>query len=266
MMKPKHLEPDSHIGDSHAKEFFVPLDTQSSEIFIDESGSKASRSNFFVLGMIKSRDTGLLARHIRGIREKHRFWDEFHFSEATQGSKAAYFDACELLGISDVRISAYVFDKSISNPFAHRTTWRTQADCAARLVRGNINMGEIVSVYLDIVTTPNWFSIAENVKQQVNDKFGKLAVVSALDLDSKSSDLLQMADLVAGAVAYYRRTWSGQHPDSPDRSNNTKAQIMRRLMRCFDLNDFEDVRTGNGKVNIQTAGRRKDAVDLQFER
>ena len=81
-MKPKHLVPDSHIGDCHSKEFFVPLDTQSSEIFIDESGSKASRSNFFVLGMIKSRDTGLLARYIRGIREKHRFWDEFHFSTA----------------------------------------------------------------------------------------------------------------------------------------------------------------------------------------
>ncbi|MDY2940710.1 MAG: DUF3800 domain-containing protein [Varibaculum sp.] len=236
-----------------SKDFRAPLDTQVAEMFIDESGSKSSRNRFFVLGMVKSRNSAHLAREIRAIRERHNFWKELHFSEVTIGTQQIYMELCELLAGSDTRIGAYVFDKEHADPFKHREVWRTAADCATQLVRGNINKGELVTVYLDLITTPKQFSVAENVKQQVNLKFGSLSVVSALDLDSKSSDLIQMADLVASAIAHYRRAQLSKTGTSE--ASTIKGKISRRLMRCFDLDDFEDVRHESGKVNIQTAGK-----------
>lgn len=233
------------------KSFRAPLDTPVSDIFIDESDSKASRSRFFALGLVKVRDSGTLLRSIEEVRGRHGFRQEFKFSSITRDSLPAYLDVVEALGASDVRIGAYVFNKDVHDPFAtRRQVWEVQSDCAARLVRGNANKGELLAVHLDMVTTPRGVSLAERVKERVNSSLKCMTVVSCLDLDSTSTPLLQMADLVASSIAYERRSWTGESPEAP-RSRTPKGEVTGRLQRCFDLRSFEDVH--EGRVNIKTA-------------
>lgn len=210
------------------------MDTPVSDMFIDESGSKTSRSKFFVLGMVKVRDTGHLMRANRSVREKHSFAGEFKSSAVTRDTKRVYFEAIEELAAANVRIGAYVFDKEIADPFEGKEVWEAQAACAAKLIRGNANKGELLSVHLDVITTPAGISLADKVKTQVNQTLECMTVVSCLDLDSRSTDGLQMADLVAGSVAYARRTWIGHSPDSPT-ARSDKAEVAHRLRRCFNL-------------------------------
>lgn len=241
-------------------QYRVPPETPVSEIFIDESGSKATRARFFVLGMIKVRDSALLQRELSAIRARHSFNSEFKFSNLTRDALPAYFDACELLGRADIRIGAYIFNKDERDPFStEHPTWQVQSDCIARLVRGNINKGELISLFLDVVSTPRGISIAQNVRQSVNHSFGCTSVVSSLDLDSRSTDLLQMADLVASAVSYERRVWTGEHPDNVS-VLNPKGQVVKRLQRCLDLDSFDDVHIG--KANIMTATASIDTTQL----
>lgn len=235
----------------------MPLDTPVSEIFIDESGSKATKSRFFVLGMVKVRDSAILQRELSDVRGKHKFFEEFKFSQMTRNVLPAYFDVCEVLAAADIRIGAYVFNKDDRDPFeGTRPTWQVQASCITNLVRGNINKGELVSLFLDVVTTPKGISIAANVRDRVNLGFGCTAVSTSLDLDSRSTDLLQMADLVASAVSYERRVWNGEHADSINELS-PKAQVVKRLQRCFGISSFEDIRSG--KLNIMTAARSLDS-------
>lgn len=138
-----------------SKNFRAPISTPVSDMFIDESGSRSSRSKFFVLGLVKVRDSGQLMRALRSVRERHRFQGEFKFSAVTRDTKQVYFEAIEELAQADVRIGAYVFDKEIANPFEGRKTWEAQRECVSRLVRGNANRGELLSVHLDVITTPS---------------------------------------------------------------------------------------------------------------
>lgn len=179
--------------------FRAPVDTPVSDMFIDESGPKSSRSKFFVLGMVKVRDTGKLLRSIRAIRERRRFFGEFKFSSVTRDTKPAYLEAIEELADSNVRIGAYVFDKQAADPFQDIAAWEAQGAGVSRLVRGNTNKGELLSVYMDVVTTPTGVSLPDFVKSKVNTTLGCMTVVSCLDLDSRSTNALQMADLVAGS-------------------------------------------------------------------
>lgn len=222
-------------------------------MFIDESGSKSSRSKFFVLGLVKVRNSGQLLRALRGVRERHHFDGEFKFSAVTRDTKRVYFDAIEELAQANVRIGAYVFDKEIADPFQGRAAWEAQSECAAKLIRGNTNKGELLSVYLDVITTPSGVSLADDVKARVNQALECTTIVSCLDLDSRSTDGLQMADLVAGAVSYARRTWTGESPEAPG-AQSDKAQVAQRLRRCFDLDSFDDTRAKSGPANIRTAG------------
>ncbi|MGO1591959.1 MAG: DUF3800 domain-containing protein [Ancrocorticia sp.] len=222
-------------------------------MFIDESGSKSSHSKFFVLGLVKVRDSGQLMRELRGVRERHHFKGEFKFSAVTRDTKQVYFEAIEQLAQADVRIGAYVFDKATADPFQGRQAWEAQRECVSKLVRGNTNRGELLSAHLDLITTPSGVSLADQVKSQVNQQLQCMTVVSCLDLDSRSTDGLQMADLVAGSVSYARRAWSGESPDLPGQRSD-KGELAQRLRRCFDLESFDDTTLRSGRVNIRTAG------------
>lgn len=77
---------------------------------------------------------------------------------------------------------------------------------ARGLVVANINRkGEPVNVFLDLVQTPRGQSVAEIVKHDANRILRDRRVIEAYDMDSRSTDLLQIADLVASSIAYERK-------------------------------------------------------------
>lgn len=77
---------------------------------------------------------------------------------------------------------------------------------------------------------------------------GSRSVVEAYDIDSKSTDLVQLADVVASSINYERR--HGSDMTTP------KAKVAARLRRALELDSFEDYQAG--KVNILTVEGKLD--------
>lgn len=229
------------------KLFSLPSNVDVSSIYIDESGARNSRGGFFVVGFIKVREPYALARTIRHLRQKHQFFGEIHFAQIAKKQLSFYFDLVEELASSNVRVGGSVYD-SLHSFDDDLETWEQQALMAARLIRGNVNRGELVNVFLDLVQTPQGKSAAKTVKEKVNQKMGCRSVVEAYDIDSKSTDLVQLADVVASSINYERR--HGSDMTTP------KAKVAARLRRALELDSFEDYQAG--KVNILTVEGKLD--------
>lgn len=234
-----------------SKNFSLPNRVPVSTIYLDESGARNSSGGFFVVGFVKVRNAPSLEREIRHLRQKHRFYGEIHFADIKADKVAFYFEVVEALAAADVRVGGSVYDSKTSFD-GDRETWEQQALMAARLIQGNINRGELVNVFMDLVQTPQGFTVAETVKQEVNRKLGSRCIVEACDVDSQVMDFVQLADLVASSIAYERRR--DRKPGNAKRQT-PKARVASRLRRALELDSFEDVQ--EGKVNIMTVRQLK---------
>jgi hypothetical protein len=88
--------------------------------------------------------------------------------------------------------------------------------------------------------------LEDEVRRMTNRRLGATAVVSSVCLDSKTNDLLQVADLVAGAIFHERRR-AATGETSP-RSN--KGKVALRLATAFNRPGLIDGR--DARVNIAT--------------
>jgi Protein of unknown function (DUF3800) len=114
------------------------------------------------------------------------------------------------------------------------------------LLVASINKRELVTALIDEVSSPKEVAYADVVKDRVNRRLGATAVISAVCLDSKSNDMLQVADLVAGAVAYDRGLRAATYKPRSDE----KRRLALRVKAALGCADFEDGRTS--LVNVAT--------------
>jgi hypothetical protein len=231
----------------------VPHNYPTSLIYLDESGSKASGTrHFFVIGGIKVRQPGLLARAVKDVRDRTGFTGEFKFNAITKGALPAYFDLINTLEASDAHLVATVVSARHFNPFGERRPeWLVHAEVIAQLLVGNINRCELISVLMDGISTPPECSLEDKVRELTNRRLRSTGVVTAAALDSKTSDLVQVADMVTGAILFQRRREVGDHPGRPD---SPKARVAMRLGAAFAVPDLTDGRTD--RTNIATYRKR----------
>lgn len=195
------------------------------------------------MGAIKTRHPDDLQRAIHRIRELNNdFRDEFKFGRIKAPNYRIFSDLVDVLEDSDAHIAATVVDAGIYNPFTGKQVWEAHAEIISQLVAGNLNKGEIAAVNMDGITTPVGTSLGTTVKNRVNHHFRSIAVVHAVSLDSHANELLQAADLVAGAVYHQRMASRTRSPE--------KAKIAQRLAAAFGVADLSDHRTK--RVNIAT--------------
>jgi len=224
-----------------------PIKPQTAQFFVDESGSKGSGGRFFVVSAIKTRNPGALIRQVDALRDAYRFRSEFKYSGINAGSVAFYREVIRVLASSDAHLSAYVVDKNVNTEAVAGASWDAHIRDVTRLIVGSTNKNELTSVALDIISFPKNVAVDDAIKLEVNKKLGSLSVVSCLCLDSRTTTGLQLADLVAGAIAFDRKQpITGTPPPA-----SPKAQVARHLAERFNLADFRDQRTQ--RVNILTA-------------
>lgn len=226
----------------------VPLRYPTAAIFIDESGSKSTAGGqFFVVAAVKVRHPGLLARSIQEVRDRTGYGSELKFSSITRGSLTVYYELIAALEASDVNLAACVVQGDVYNPFRpRRAVWQVHAEVTSQLLVGCINRRELVGAHLDAITTPPGCSLEDEVRRMTNRRLRATSVVSSVCLDSKSTDLLQVADLVAGAIFHERRR-AATGETSP-RSN--KGKVALRLAAAFNRPGLADGR--DARVNIAT--------------
>lgn len=212
----------------------VPQDYPASLIYVDESGT-AGNGRFFVVGALKVRKHGELMRSVRSVRDRYDFHKEFHFTTVTRAGLPMYLELVDLLADADVNLAATVVDRTHYDPGARsRDRWRIQADVTSRLLCGCINKRELVSVLLDQVSTPVGVAFEDEVRKQVNRRLKNMSVVTAACLNSSASDGLQLADILASAVAFDHRRRSGVS----GKVNSHKARVVTRVLEAFGVSEM----------------------------
>ena len=220
----------------------VPLRYPTSMVYVDDSGVKAAGSRILVMGGIKVRQHGKLLRAIRHVRDQSGFRGEFKFTDLNKGSVSAYYAMIDELAQSDAHLIACVTNR----PERGEAGWEFYAKVTTQLLRGNINRRELVGVLMDAVSTPPGVGFEDVVRGRVNKHFNSTSIVTAACLDSRSSDGLQVADLIASAVAFERRLLAGES----GKANSMKGRVVNRLKDAFGAVDLLDRRTD--RVNIHT--------------
>lgn len=225
----------------------IPLNYPCTTLFLDESGVKAR--DRFTIGGLKVRRVGELTRAMHHVRDKHGIYGEFKFNTLNDGSVPFANALIDVLQASDAQIVCCVVDPQVCDPFSkveHR--WLAHAEVASQLIIGSTNRRELVCALMDTIATPRDCSLEEHVRTRVNRKFRSTSLISAVCLDSKTNDLLQLADLVASAVSFERRrTHLGI--GSP---NSAKGMVAARLGAAFGNAGLTDGRSR--RYNIATFG------------
>lgn len=174
--------------------------------FLDESGTLDLKSQpNFTVGMIKCSQPYYLRQKIRYIREKNNFWWELKFNNL---NKIKIKTALEILDAffqtRSMHFSSYTLDKR-SDYFKKEFNcdpYVAYEQITKHLLEGNLRKNEILIVLADDMVAPKRNRFEVNVKNHINHKFQRLAIAGVCRLDSRTNDLLQLADLIIGSINY----------------------------------------------------------------
>ncbi len=131
-------------------------------------------------------------------------YKEFKYTDITAGAVDLHkglVDVC--LTSSYQEFFCFVADRQVADPIQRfGSSWAAYSKLAEQLILASVRPNELVSVLADNYSTPDHILFEEDVRENVNRRLGRLAVVACCRLDSKSSDGLQVADLLTSAVAH----------------------------------------------------------------
>lgn len=178
--------------------------------FLDETGA-ISRDRFFGVGLVKSPEPARLLRAVQKLRDREHWYKEIKFTDATAGTLPFYrkvVDTC--LTQESLEFFCFVADRDAADPVARfGTPWAAYSKLAEQLVVASLHTNELISVMADNYSTPDEVLFEEELKASVNRRLQRLAVVSDCRLDSKSSDGLQVVDLLTSATSFEFRAHAG---------------------------------------------------------
>jgi hypothetical protein len=216
--------------------------------FLDEAGFIA-RDRFFAVGCLKLPEPCILLRKVQKLRDQMQRYHEIHFTDVTNRSVPFYEAVVDLVAESDGSFSCFVADREKHDPVARfGSHWLAYERLAKQLLLGTIRPRELLVVLADNYSTPDSVVFERDVRTAVNKRLGRLGVVSVCRLDSKSTDGLQIVDLLTSAVAFEFRQAAGMAAQT-----NAKANLA------------EYVRAKYGVTSCLT-GCKKDRINVALYR
>lgn len=178
----------------------VPLRYPTSLIYMDESGT-AGNGRVFVVGALKVRRHGELARALHAVRDATARAGEFRFNRINRTTAHTFTSFLEPLRSADVFFAATIIDRAVEDPTIGLPHWEAHAEIAGKLLRACINRRELVSISMDIVSTPPHVAIEDEIAYRVNRRLRNKSIITSAVLDSRSCNMLQLVDVLTSAVA-----------------------------------------------------------------
>ncbi|MBL7155243.1 MAG: DUF3800 domain-containing protein [Candidatus Portnoybacteria bacterium] len=174
--------------------------------FLDESGNINDPKNpFFTVGFIKCSQPYYIGSKIVYERTKQNFYDEMKFNKLSKKNlNFAKFVLDLFFSTRSLYFHSYSLDKQ-GNYFNREfggNPWKAYEDISIRVLKSAVPFNEILIVIADYVTTPRDIRFEVNVKRRINEELNRLAIAGVCRFDSKTNDLLQLADLMIGAINY----------------------------------------------------------------
>lgn len=190
---PARLVPEGQLAPDHGP---------TGVAFLDESGS-ISQDRFFAVGCLKLGEPSILLRQVQKLRDRRHEYGEIHWVDLTKHSLPFYKDVVDLVAASDATYSCFVADRHNHDPVTRfGSPWAAYQRLAEQLIIGSIAPREILTVLADNYSTPDNVTFEEDLRREVNRRLKRLAVSSVCRLDSRSTDALQLVDLLTSAVTF----------------------------------------------------------------
>lgn len=176
--------------------------------FLDETGLLCSpRDKFFAIGIVKCCEPQKIYNKIRKIRQKYNYNEELKWSKLNR--KVRFDVAREFFNVflsEDISFNCIILDKDKLDFSGHfddnlYKAYRSFTIALLKLMIGK-TPEEVVVLLADDYFAPTGFDMEKTIKKFVNDHYKKFVVAGVCQIDSKSSDLLQLTDLILGAVIY----------------------------------------------------------------
>jgi hypothetical protein len=184
-------------------------DIKTSFCFLDETGLIFDKKDkYFALGLVKCSCPEKIYNKIRKIRQRFNYNEEVKWSQLN--SKVRFDVAMGIfncfLNEDDVKFNCIIlnkdeldFAKEYNNDLCK--VYRSFTVSLLKLVAGKIPQ-EVLIVLADDYFTPEKLEIENTIKKFTNSHYQKFVVAGVCQINSKSSDLLQLTDLILGAIAY----------------------------------------------------------------
>jgi hypothetical protein len=180
--------------------------------FLDETGTLGGeRDPFFAVGLLCCGEPYKLLRPMQRIRDRQHFYDEIKWTTVSAKKLPLLIDVLNVFMSSDATFAAFVADKRKHDVIARfGNQFKAYEALARQLVRGSIRRGETLWIIADEYSTPPSETFEENVRDYVNLRASESdAVAGVCRMRSSGVDLLQLIDLILGAVVYEYKAASG---------------------------------------------------------
>lgn len=174
--------------------------------FLDETGTLSDKKdNYFTIGILKMSQPYYLQNKLYFERNKIHFYDEMKFNKLSKNNIGfaktmidALFDTKSIWFYSySITTQSEYYKKTFSeNP------WLAYQEITLKLLGATLASHEILILLADHVTTPKKVRFEVDVKKSFNSSKKYLALAGVSRFDSKSNDLLQLVDLLIGAITY----------------------------------------------------------------
>ncbi len=138
------------------------------------------------------------------IRDRQGFHDEIKWNKVSAKKLPLLRDLIDVFVSADASFSAFVVDKQQHDVITRFGGQFNAYDALARqLVLGSVRRGEVMWIIADEYSTPPGVRFEENVRDYVNKKAKHgYPIAGVCRMRSSGSDLLQLSDLLLGAVIY----------------------------------------------------------------
>lgn len=205
--------------------------------FLDESGSLSNPNDpFFTVGFLKCSQPYYLQSKLLYERTVRHFHDELKFNLLSKRNiEFAKFALDAFFAVRSLTFSSYSVDKQ-GEYFKKKfdgDVWQAYERISLRVLEAAIPKNEILIVIADYMTAPKNIRFEVNVKRKINEKMQRLAIAGVCRFNSKSNDLLQLADLIVGAINYDIKLTVGAV-----RGDKYKIEFLNHLKACSGTDTF----------------------------
>lgn len=160
---------------------------------------------------------------IDDIKKKHNFYAEIKWNKVNKAKLKFYIELIDYFFSTDLRFRAIGVDKSKVRPDEFGKSYDDHYyTMYYYLLNHNLNFQYTYNVYLDIKDTLSAYKV-ERLKNILNVRLGVFRNVQ--NIVSKESLLLQLADLIIGAISYNKN-------DSEKKSDAKRILLDRIKKHC----------------------------------
>ena len=191
---------------------------------------------------MKVRRPDVLHAAVHEIRQKSNFpKSRFHFTELTERQRHVYRAVAQAAIVQeDLQYFGLWIDKDVANP--ERSTTRGEWDVKASLVTILLSKAirrEQVTVLIDRMPQPAYGTFEQVVLGRLRRNLGRQPITSMLQLDSRSCDGLQVADMFTSAMMGHevRQTHA-----SASRTN-AKAHLVEDIRHLWNVQKLSSARS-----------------------